>query len=147
MVMPLLLLLISLGLWAIPARSSHMLPHSTADLWQVPQHTHTQRETLVNRKQQSYLFTCYLLTDRALRPACNLIEFYFCFFWATPLHLFSWCFVFGPRLCLSHLGNFNIILSGSSFFSCFLLCLFFFCFLFSCVLIQSKLCILHNYNI
>lgn len=89
MMMPLLLLLlIPLAL----GDTRPILAHVTAGThsWLVAgatTHTYTHRERLVNRKRQSHLFTCYLLTDRALRPACNLIEFYFCFssgIWATP---------------------------------------------------------------
>lgn len=95
-------------------------------------HTDTRREALVNRKRQSHLFTCYLLTDRALRPACNLIEFYFCFssgIWATPCPLLPCPAPLSPSHCLSHLGNFNIILSAAVPSSYALLFFFlFFCF-------------------
>lgn len=123
--------------------------HGTADLWQVPQHRRRERDI---GKPQAAVLPFYLLpVDR--RSVAARLQFNWILFLFLERHLGYAPAPFSPRLCLSHLGNFNIILSGSSFsfwplllplLSVFFASLFF---VFSCVLIQSKLCILHNYNI
>lgn len=164
MLMPPLLLLCCWYLWlrAIPARSSHMLqPAHTADLWQVPQHTltHTQRHTQRDfGKPQAAESPFYLLPVDRQSVAARL-QFNWILFLFLERHLGDAlpCSPL-PKSLLISLGQFQYHFKRcGSFFFCtpplHLLLLFCarFLFLLPCfhfqLLIQSKLCILHNYNI